>query len=81
MGPRNVLTTKNVAMIKWTLDMQECGLSINLQELKMKVVELTPIRDTPFQNQIPSTNLWYWFKQRHLEMNIRQAEGLKVCRA
>ncbi len=32
---------EDVAMIKWTLDMQECKLSINLQQLKMKVVELT----------------------------------------
>jgi hypothetical protein len=53
MGPGGVLIEKEDAtMIKWTLDMQECGLSISLQQLKMKVVELTQTRDTPFQNGI-----------------------------
>jgi hypothetical protein len=32
---------KDAIMITWTLAMQECGLCINLQQLKMKVVELT----------------------------------------
>jgi hypothetical protein len=42
LGPIGVLIEENdVVMIKWTLDMQECGLSLNLQQLKMKVVELT----------------------------------------
>jgi hypothetical protein len=42
LGPIGVLTEENDAtMIKWTLDMQECGLSLNLQQLKMKIVELT----------------------------------------
>jgi len=40
MGPRGVLTKeKDVAMIAWILTMQECGLSIALQQLKMKVIE------------------------------------------
>jgi hypothetical protein len=42
MGPRGVLIAKEGAkVIKWTLAMQECGLSINLQQLKKKIVELT----------------------------------------
>jgi hypothetical protein len=42
MGPRGVLIEEDdVTMIKWTLDMQKCGLSLNLQQLKIKVVELT----------------------------------------
>jgi hypothetical protein len=49
MGPRGVLTEEeDVVVIKWTLNMQECGLSISLQQLKMKVVKLTQTRDTPF---------------------------------
>jgi hypothetical protein len=44
-----VLTRKEDAkMIKWTLVMQECGLSINLQQLKIKVTELTQIKPTLF---------------------------------
>jgi hypothetical protein len=48
VGPISVLTIEDVAIIKWTLDMQECGLSISLQQLKMKVAKLTQTRDTPF---------------------------------
>jgi hypothetical protein len=44
-----MLIEKNdIAMIVWTLVMQECGLSINLQQFKMKVIELTQTRVTPF---------------------------------
>jgi hypothetical protein len=40
MGPRGVLTKKkDIMMIAWILTMQECGLSITLQQLKMKVTE------------------------------------------
>jgi hypothetical protein len=49
MGPKGVLTEKEDAIvIKWTLNMQECGLSISLQQLKMKVVGLTQTKDTSF---------------------------------
>jgi hypothetical protein len=42
MGLEGVFTKEeDVAVIKWTLDMQECKLSISLQQLKMKVIELT----------------------------------------
>jgi hypothetical protein len=38
MGPRGVLTKEeDVAMITWILTMEDCGLSITLQQLKMKV--------------------------------------------
>jgi hemin uptake protein HemP len=40
-GLGGVLTKEEDAiMITWTLVMGECGLSISLQQLKMKVVEL-----------------------------------------
>jgi hypothetical protein len=32
---------KDVSMIVWTLVMQKCGLSISLQQPKMKVAKLT----------------------------------------
>jgi hypothetical protein len=42
MGPRSVLIEEEDAiMITCTLTMQECGLSISLQQVKMKVAELT----------------------------------------
>jgi hypothetical protein len=57
MGPICVFTEKEDAtMITWTLVMGECELSINLQQLKMKVAELTQIRATPFWNGICGNN-------------------------
>jgi hypothetical protein len=46
-------------VIAWTLVMDECGLSISVQQLKMKVVELTQTKVTPFQNGIPGNSWWY----------------------
>ncbi len=49
MGPRRVhIKVEDSLMIAWTLAMQECGLSIRFQQLKMKVTNLTQIRVTPF---------------------------------
>ncbi len=62
MGLEGVLKTeKDVEMIKWTLIMQECGLSINLQQLNMKVTN-TQTRPISFRNEIPNNSWWYWFK-------------------
>jgi len=41
MGPRGVfIEEEDSVVIAWTLSMQECGLSISLQQLKMKVAKL-----------------------------------------
>jgi hypothetical protein len=49
MGLGGVLIEiEDSAMSAWTLTMQECGLSISLQQLKMKVAELTQTRVTQF---------------------------------
>ncbi len=67
MGLGGVLIKEDIAtMITWTLVMGECELSISLQQLKMKVAELTQIRATPFWNGIRGNNWWYWFKHKHL---------------
>jgi hypothetical protein len=42
------MVENDVKMIKWTLTMQECKLSINLHQLKMKVAKLTQTRPTLF---------------------------------
>jgi len=61
--------------------MQEVGLLITLQQLKMKMVEFTQTRPIPFYNGILGGCWWYWLKHCHLEFNIRQAEGLEVYKA
>jgi hypothetical protein len=33
-----LIKEENVVVIKWISDMQECGLSISLQQLKMMVI-------------------------------------------
>jgi hypothetical protein len=72
MGLRDVLTKEeDVVLIKWTLNMQECGLSISLQQLKTKVAKLTQTKDTSFRDGIPSNNWWwYWFKWQHPQTSI-----------
>jgi len=42
----------------WILGMQECGLSITLHQLKLKVIKLTQTRPTPFKNGIPRNSWW-----------------------
>ncbi len=40
-GPLSVLANgKEVAIVDWILGMQECGLLITLQQLKLKVINL-----------------------------------------
>jgi hypothetical protein len=80
MGPRGVFTKEeNAIVITWTLLIQECGPSINLQQLKMKVAKKTKVKVTPFQDGIPSNNWWYWFKCRHLEVNICKQKDWKFA--
>jgi hypothetical protein len=60
--------------------MQDVGLLISLQQLKMKVAELTQTKPTHFQG-VSGTSWWYWFKHKHLKFNICQAKGLDINRA
>jgi hypothetical protein len=49
--------------------------------LKMKVYEITKNRWTPFKDGIPGGGWMRWFKQRHLELTLRAAQGLESARA
>jgi len=65
-GPLSVLIDgKEVAIVDWILGMQECGLSITLQQLKSKVINLPKTQITPFKDGILKNSWWYWFKHRH----------------
>ncbi len=61
--------------------MQEVGLSINLQQLKMKVAKLTQTRPTSFRGGVLKNFWWYWLKRKHLELNIHRIEGLDNSQA
>ncbi len=49
LRPVNMLIVEeDQAMVVWVFSMQEVGLSISLQQLKMKMAELTQTRPAPF---------------------------------
>jgi hypothetical protein len=49
IGPSIVLIEEGDAIVyKWTLAMGECGLSISLNQLKLKVAKMTQIKVTPW---------------------------------
>jgi hypothetical protein len=78
-GPASVLIVEeNQVVVAWVFPIQEVGLSISLQQLKMKVAYLTQTRPTPFQGGVLGSSWWYWFKRRHPEFNIHQVEGLDI---
>jgi hypothetical protein len=66
VGLTNVLIKEeDVIVIAWVLGMQECGLSITLQQLKMKVAELTQTKPTPLKHGVSGKTWWYWFNRKH----------------
>jgi hypothetical protein len=59
-GPPRVLSVdEEVAIVEWVFGIQECGLSISLHQLKLKVGELTRTCATPLKNGIPITSWWH----------------------
>jgi hypothetical protein len=59
-GPLRVLSAdEEAAIFEWVFGMQEWGMTFSLHRLKLKVVELTQIRATPFKNGIPGTSWWH----------------------
>jgi len=55
-GPTSVLIAKeDQVVVSWVLALQDFGLSISWQQLKIKVVELTQIRPTVFKGRVPRT--------------------------
>jgi succinate dehydrogenase flavin-adding protein (antitoxin of CptAB toxin-antitoxin module) len=53
---RVLMNEEDATIITWILAMQKCGL---LHQLKLKVVELTQSRPTPFWNGVLKNNRWY----------------------
>jgi hypothetical protein len=76
-----LLESVEAKVISWILGMQDCELSITLQQLKFKTVELTQIRPTPFKDGIPRNSRWYWFKLRHPKISTQLAKGLEISKA
>jgi hypothetical protein len=47
-----LIDERKVIIVYWILGMQECGLSITLQQLKLKVAKLIQTQVTPFKGGI-----------------------------
>jgi hypothetical protein len=56
-----LIKQEDEAMVIWILNMQKVGLFVTLQQLKMKVVEITQTRPTLFQNGVLGNTKWFWF--------------------
>jgi hypothetical protein len=60
VGPQGMLKEhEDETMVTWVPNMQNVGLSINIQQLKMKVVEITQIKPIVFQNGVPRNSSWF----------------------
>jgi hypothetical protein len=53
------LIDEEAIVIEWVFRMQECGLSISLHQLKLKVAKLTKNCTTPCKNGIHGTPWWH----------------------
>ncbi|CAK9861575.1 unnamed protein product [Sphagnum jensenii] len=76
-GPQGVLSDEEEAsVVKWVLKMKEDGQSVSVQQLKLKVAEITQSRPTPFTKGIPGDSWWNLFKRRHPDLSIGVTEGI-----
>jgi hypothetical protein len=70
-GPQGVLSQEEEALVvEWILETQEEGHSVTIQQLKLKVAEITQSRPTPFTKGIPGPTWWKLFKARHPDLMI-----------
>ncbi len=67
MGHQGVLIkVKFGVIVNWVLNMQKVGFFFTLQQLKLKVAEVTQTKLMPFQNGILGSVWWYLLKKHHL---------------
>ncbi len=76
-----LMDEENKTIVAWVLGMQDCGLSITLQQLKIKVAKLIQTRPTPFNDGLPKNNCQYQFKHEHLECITLLRKRLENCMA
>ena len=84
VGHQTYLTKEEEqAIVEWCFAMQQVALCVTLNMLKYtikSILENSP-RKHPFKQSIPGTKWWTLFKQTHLEITLRCADGLEVKRA
>ena len=63
-GPPTVLSTsEEKALEEYILKMQENGFPLTMDQLRLKVAEMTQERVTPFRDGIPRNGWLKWFKK------------------
>jgi hypothetical protein len=60
-------------LINYIHGMARYGHLLNLTELKIKVVEATQMRDTPFTDGIPRPGWLRWFHKSHPDISLRMS--------
>jgi hypothetical protein len=60
-------------LVNYIHEMTRYGHPLNLTELKIKVVEATQLRTTPFTDGIPGCGWLRWFRKRHLELSLHRS--------
>jgi len=68
-------------LVKWMLEMQDWAHPISILELRKKVAEITLERWTLFKDGIPGHKWLKWFRNRHLELTLKFAQGLEEVHA
>jgi hypothetical protein len=63
------------SIVQWALKMQEEGETLTIQQLKLKVAEMTKARGTTaFASHVPGAAWWKLFRARHPELAIERTE-------
>ena len=64
---------EEAALEKYMIDMAEYGHPLSIEQLRWKVALMTQERPTSFTDGIPGRGWLRWFKNRHLDLLVRQA--------
>ena len=65
-----LLATAEEKVVQYLYGMARYGHPMTLTKLKIKVVEATQLRGTPFKDGIPGPSWLCWFHKRHLELSL-----------
>jgi hypothetical protein len=73
-------TCEEEKVVNYNHSTARLGHPISLLELRIKVVEATPLCQTPFTDCILGSRWLRWFRNRHPDVSLRLLQGLDVGR-
>ena len=81
MGPKHVLNKEEEEkVVAYVVEMARLAHPLTPTDLKLKVAEICQTRHTPLKDGIPGRSWLYWFQKRHIQLVLKQAQGLEVNR-